>query len=257
MTARAQVSATAVLAAVRSRRPLVHCLTNTVTAARVADALAAVGALPVMASAEEEVRDFARSADALLLNCGTPSAAGWRAMREAALVARERDVPIVLDPVGCAVSRWRSDGARDLLAVSHAIVRGNAPEVAALAGLAAAGTLRGITAVSVPADEIERVAADAARALATTVLVSGPLDAAAEGARVISAPAVEAVPAVIGLGDVLGALVAACACVQQGRLEATWAAREILTDALRAAARASGPGSFWPAFLDALARPVP
>ncbi len=62
-----------VLAAIREQRPLVHCLTNAVTIERVADGLAAVGALPVMASAVEEAAEMAAHAQAVVLNLGTPT----------------------------------------------------------------------------------------------------------------------------------------------------------------------------------------
>lgn len=252
MTGRTDL-APAGLVAVRAAQPLVHCLTNDVTATRVADALAAIGALPVMASSPEEVGEMTRSADALLLNCGTPSPRRWDAMGAAARVAAERGIPVVLDPVGVGASAWRAARAREILALVRPIVRGNAPEVAALASLAAAGTLRGVTAVDVPGDRVEALTRDAARALATTVLVSGPVDAVAEGERMRSAPSAACPYPAVGLGDVLGAVIAAAACVERDRLEAAWAARTAVVDAtVRATQTASGPGSFWPAFIDAL-----
>lgn len=253
MRTRTGAAVTPILVAIRAARPLVHCLTNDVTAARVVDALAAIGALPVMASSPEEVGEIARSADALLLNCGTPSAARWEAMREAARTAAQRVIPVVLDPVGVGASAWRTGHARKLVALARPIVRGNAPEVAALASLAAAGTLRGVTAVDVPADRVEALTRDAARALGTVVLVNGPVDSAGDGERTRSAPSGGVPYGAVGLGDVLGAVIAAAACVERDRLEAAWAARNAVSEATLAARRtASGPGSFWPAFIDAL-----
>lgn len=244
---------TATLARVRAARPLVHCLTNDVTAGRVADALAAVGALPVLAWAVEEVREIALSADALLLNCGTPRPARWDAMREAAEIASERGIPVVLDPVGAAASRWRLANARALLGIARPIVRGNVPEVSALAGLDPAGRERGVTALDVGPDAALEVAAAAARALGTTVLVSGPVDAVADRDRQRSAPRGDTSVDVVGLGDVLGALVAATAWVEPDALEAAWAARASVHDAAcRAIETGAGAGSFWPAFIDAL-----
>ncbi|MDE3100920.1 MAG: hydroxyethylthiazole kinase [Chloroflexota bacterium] len=241
------------IAALRAAAPLVHCITNDVTSHRVADALVALGALPVMASAPEEVEVVARSADALLLNCGTPSAARWDAMRAAAAVASQRGIPVVVDPVGAGASSSRTERARGLVSASGAIVRGNAPEVAALAGVDAVGRIRGVTAVGVPADALPGLARSAAAALATTVLISGPVSVASDGSRSRSLPAVPPRYPAVGLGDVLGALVAAVACVETDRLEAAWSARELMDRAVEAAGTiARGPGSFWPALIDAL-----
>lgn len=236
-----------------SVRPLVHCITNEVTSGRVADALAAIGALPVMASAPDEVEAIVGSADALLLNCGTPTDARWEAMRRAARVAARRQIPVVLDPVGAGASPWRAMAARELMAIVSPIVRGNAPEVAALAGITALGEERGVTAVGVPAARIEEVAVAASRALGTVVLVNGPIDAVAEGERLWSERPTPAPFGSVGLGDIVGALIAAVACSERDRFVAAWRAREIVAAATkRAAVTAAGPGSFWPAFIDAL-----
>lgn len=242
-------------AALRAAQPLVHCITNDVTAGRVADALAALGALPVMASAGEEAAEIARSADALLLNCGTPSSARWDAMHAAAAVAASRGIPVVVDPVGAGASAWRTAHARSLVAATRRIVRGNAPEIAALAGIAAAGAVRGVTAVGVVAEEVPALAAEAATKLGATVLVSGPVTAVSDGTRRRSCEGAPPPYPAVGLGDVLGAAIAAVACVEPDPLEAAWAAREIVDRAVAEAGSAVGPGTFWTAFVDALLRP--
>lgn len=255
MTVGTDASPREIVRAVRAASPLVHCLTNDVTAGRVADALAALGALPVMATAPEEAEEIAAAADAVVLNCGTPSQGRWVAMRAVAAVAARRGIPVVLDPVGVGASSWRAANAREIAALAHASVRGNAPEVAALAGVPGAGELRGVTAVGVGADRVLPLALAASAALRTAVLVSGPVDAAADGDRSRSAAGAPPRYPALGLGDVLGAVAAAFACVERDRLGAMWSAREVMAEAVRAAgAAAPGPGSFWPALIDALAR---
>ena len=61
---------TAVLAEVRRRRPLIHCITNYVTAGDVANLLLAAGASPVMAEGLREVGDIAAVSQGLVLNLG-------------------------------------------------------------------------------------------------------------------------------------------------------------------------------------------
>ncbi len=250
------VDAAGLAAALRAAQPLVHCITNDVTAGRIADALAALGALPVMASAGEETAEIARSADALLLNCGTPSRARWDAMHTAATIASSRGIPVVVDPVGAGASVWRTAHARSLVAATHGLVRGNAPEVAALAGIAADGAVRGVTAVGVVAEQVPALAAGAATRLGATVLVSGAMTAVSDGTRQRACPGVPPRYPAVGLGDVLGAAIAAVACVEPDPLEAAWAAREIVDRAVAEAANAAGSGTFWPALVDALGRPA-
>ena len=60
-------------ASLRQRNPLVQCLTNTVSANFVANALLAAGAAPAMVDNTQEAAMFARIADAVLINLGTPT----------------------------------------------------------------------------------------------------------------------------------------------------------------------------------------
>lgn len=259
-------------AAVGERRPLVHCLTNAVTVGRVADALAAFGALPVMASALEEAADMVRHAQALVLNLGTPSPDRWAAALSAGARARELGVPIVLDPVGCGATPWRTDQCRRLVAHVHPdIVRGNAPELAALAGLPAPPgvLLRGVTArftsaeravseiIAGSSEEYLRFACAVSAALGhCTVLAVGPVQALSDGHRTTHCVG-QAAPleGLVGTGDVLTALIAACRAVEPDSFQAAQAALTLFASAADEAGASSrvAPGMFWPHFMDALA----
>ncbi len=245
-----------VLAAIRARRPLVHCLSNAVTLGRVADALAAVGALPVMAGAVEEAADMAEQAQALVLNLGTPTADRFRAAEAAAEQARACGVPIVLDPVGCGATPWRTDQIRQLaLAIRPEVVRGNAAEVATLAGVRSAATLRGVSLDRGHAEGTSSLAVEAARILGGVVVVTGARDAASDGRRRLEyATGVPMLAGVVGAGDVLTALVGACCAVDEDCLDAASSALTLFGAAARIAARDSaGPGTFWVRLVDALA----
>ena len=99
----------ATLAALRERRPLVHNITNYVVMNETANAILALGALPVMAHAKDEVREMAGLAGALVLNIGTLSEDWVDAMLVAGATANERGIPVVLDPVGAGATAYRTD----------------------------------------------------------------------------------------------------------------------------------------------------
>ncbi len=227
--------------------PVVHCVTNDVTVGRVADAIAAAGGHPIMASSEAEVAEIAPRADAVVLNCGTPSPERMRALCAAGAAAVAAGVPTVLDPVGCGASTWRTAQVRALAtAVRATVIRGGAAEVAALADLPTDATLYGVHSTGGQEDAVARAAAERL----STVAVVGR--AIAEGARLSVRQGGDPVLArIVGAGDVLDALIALeCASERDGFI----AAERALARFDRAAARASGrgPGSFWPAFIDAL-----
>src|SRR5947199_10551965 len=101
------ISAGHTLAELRERKPLVHQITNYVVMNETANATLAIGALPVMAHAGEEVEEMARLASSLVLNIGTLSGPWVEAMLLAGRTASARRIPVVLDPVGAGASEVR------------------------------------------------------------------------------------------------------------------------------------------------------
>jgi hydroxyethylthiazole kinase len=78
------------------------------------------------------------------------------------------------------------------------------------------------------------------------------------GVRLVWAERVPALAGLIGAGDVLTAVIAACRAAEADGPVAAWSGLAIFTAAARvAAARAAGPGSFWPALVDALQAVTP
>src|SRR5699024_463957 len=59
------------LAKIKAKNPLIYNITNDVVANFSANGLLAIGASPVMANALQEAEDFAKHADAVILNVGT------------------------------------------------------------------------------------------------------------------------------------------------------------------------------------------
>jgi hydroxyethylthiazole kinase len=249
------------LLAVRSKQPVVQCLTNAVSMGRVADALAAFGARPVMASAVEEASAMVQHAEALLLNLGTPTAERWAAARQAGRQACRLGLPVVVDPVGCGSTEWRTRASRQLVRdVRPSVVRGSAPEIAALAELPARGArLRGVAAEEDAALDASSLAYAATRALGCPVLLTGRVDSLSDGIdTVVHRTDVLLLERVVGAGDVLGALIAACCAVESDALRAAWAGLVAFAHAAHdSAARARGPATFWVDVLDILAATPP
>ena len=120
---------------IRTRKPLVHCITNYVTANDCANLLLAAGAIPVMADAPEETGEIAAHAQALVLNLGTLSVSRLEAMRLAGKAANQCGIPVVLDPVGVWAAAFRMRAAEQLLReVQFTAIRGNLREITALCG---------------------------------------------------------------------------------------------------------------------------
>src|SRR5437870_8163660 len=187
------------LAAVRERKPLVHQITNYVVMNETANATLALGALPVMAHAREEVEEMVALAGALVLNIGTLSPHWVEAMLLAGRAANEHGVPVVLDPVGAGATRFRTETARRLLdEVKVAVLRGNQGEVATLVGVQA--EVRGVESIGAGGEPAD-LARTAARNLGLVASVTGAIDHVSDGNRVLAvANGHELLAAVTGTG---------------------------------------------------------
>src|SRR3989442_7755010 len=163
----------------RERKPLVHQITNYVVMNETANATLALGALPVMAHAREEVEEMVSLAGALVINIGTLSPHWVEAMLAAGRAANACNVPVVLDPVGAGATRYRTETAKRILdEVGVAVLRGNQGEVATLVGVQA--EVRGVESMgagSRPGD----LARAAAKSLGLVASVTGVVDHISDG----------------------------------------------------------------------------
>ena len=98
---------------IRMKTPRVHCMANYVTANDCANLLLAVGASPVMADDPIESAEITACCDALTLSLGTPSTQRLEAMRLSIRAAKEKGIPVILDPVGVTLSKLRREAARE------------------------------------------------------------------------------------------------------------------------------------------------
>jgi hydroxyethylthiazole kinase len=227
-----------ILARLRARSPRVHCITNAVAQNFTANALLAVGAVPSMTVAPDEIAEFVARADALLVNLGTLD----QERREAAEIAIEEATderrPWVLDPVFVDRSQPRTAFAKALVGKKPWAVRLNGAEFSALADTA-------------PMD-------DALRSYALHQLgvlaLTGATDVVTDGSRIVKITNGDPLMSrVTAMGCAGAAVVAACLAVEGDAWLATAAGLLLFAVAGEwAAQRARGPGSFAVEFLDAL-----
>jgi hydroxyethylthiazole kinase len=245
------------IAAVRSRSPLVHSITNFVVMNLNANALLAVGASPVMAHAHEEVLDMVAIAQALVVNIGTLDPYWVKSMELALQAASARGLPSVLDPVGAGATAYRNQTLERLLdAASPTVIRGNGSEIMSTAG--AAIKTRGVDSSAAANDAL-----GAAQALVDrtkgVVCVSGETDHVLDAQRRWSRLSNGHVwmTRITGVGCSATALVGAFCAVQPDAWRATTAAMALLgvageLAAERARAAGQGVGSMQALLLDAL-----
>lgn len=249
-----QETASALAAAVREKRPMIHHLTNDVVTNLTANVTLCLGAAPVMAPCEREVEEMVSFAGALLLNIGTLDQDLVQSMISAGRKANELGVPVVLDPVGAGATTLRTDSAEKIMdEVRLSVLRGNAGEVLSLAG--AGGKVRGVDSQDA-IGERDSLVSDFASKHGFTVAVTGQVDLVTDGRRMIEIENGHSM-----LGRVTGtgcsattAVAAFLAGAPDQPCRATACALAVFgLAAERAAGRAGGPGTFVPLLLDELA----
>ncbi|HEX5450079.1 MAG TPA: hydroxyethylthiazole kinase [Gaiellaceae bacterium] len=242
------------LSRIRQAKPLIHQITNYVVMNETANATLALGALPVMAHAKDEVEEMVGFAGALVLNIGTLSPHWVDAMLLAGRAANEHGIPVVLDPVGAGATHYRTEVAKRILVeVDVAVLRGNAGEMATLVGVAA--EVRGVESIDAGGDPAE-LARAAAKGLGVVASVTGAVDHVSDGETVIAiANGHPLLASVTGTGCMSSAMTGCFLAVNRDNpLDA--AAEALVAFGVAgedAAVGAKGPGTFHVQLYDALA----
>jgi hydroxyethylthiazole kinase len=243
---------------VRTKRPLVHNITNLVVNNTAANALLAIGASPVMAYAHEEVADMARIASALAMNMGTLTPEVVVAMRLAGAAANRAGVPIVFDPVGMGATPYRTQVANEIVReLECTVIRGNAGEIGLLVG--SGGEVSGVDSKGASAD-LPLAMKRYAKEHRVVVAATGETDWVTDGEQIWKLEnGHPLLAAITGSGCTLTALIGAfIGAAGQGAgsreyAEAVVAAITCLNVAGEMAAQsANGPGTFQVALFDAL-----
>ena len=249
---------------VRANNPMAGSITNSVTIDFVANAQLAVGGSAAMVYLPDEGECLVAAGGAVYINMGTLLPVYEETLPRTAAAAHAAGKPWVLDPVGIGIGSLRTELLRSFKPYKPAIVRGNASEIIALAGLwdlegdaSELSRARGV-------DTTDTVAAarDAAVALARytggAVAVSGESDLVTDGSTVAYSTGGSALMGkVTGFGCSLGGVAAVYATQSDPFTAALAAVAHYNVAGTRAAAAADAPASFKVAFIDELYRATP
>ncbi|NLM34476.1 MAG: hydroxyethylthiazole kinase [Clostridiales bacterium] len=244
--------------AVKKTNPMVGSITNTVTINFVANTQLAVGGSAAMVYLAEEGEFLAKAAGAMYINVGTLLPIHDEVLPCVAKVLQATGKPWVLDPVAVGIGSLRTKLLREFKEYRPHVIRGNASEIIALAGL---WELDGGEAMSkvrgVDSTDSVMAARDAAVSLAKwtggAVAVSGKTDLITDGKILAySYGGSHFMPRITGAGCSLAGVAAVYAAVTSPFIAALTAAAVYNLAGSRAEAKVDGPGSFQSKFLDEL-----
>ena len=243
---------------VKAANPMAGSITNSVTINFVANAQLAVGGSAAMVYLPDEGEFIANAGGATYINVGTLTPIYEQTLPRTAKALFEAKKPWVLDPVAIGIGGLRTKLLLGFKEYKPSVIRGNASEVIALAGL---WGLEGGTDQSavrgVDSTDTVNAAREAAVALAKytggAVAVSGKTDLVTDGETVVySYGGSRFMEKITGSGCSLGGVAAVYATAASPFIAALTATAVYNLAGKRAELRACAPGSFQTAFLDEL-----
>ncbi|MCJ1478194.1 hypothetical protein MMC13_006870 [Lambiella insularis] len=243
-------------------QPLCHNMTNLVVQNFTANVALAIGASPCMANDGSEAEDLAKLDGALVINMGTPTFEGVSNYIRALRAYNTHGAPVLFDPVGAGGSRLRRDAVQKLMAGGYFdVIKGNEAEIMVVLGGPAKISQKGVDSGKSHTSEMDK--ARAVKKLATrernVVVMTGAVDCISDGERTLLVRNGHPLLGMItGCGCTLGSTISAFTAVEkEDKVLAALAGLLLFEIAAEQAARqpeVRGPGTFVPAFIDALSR---
>ncbi|KAF2201791.1 TMP-TENI-domain-containing protein [Delitschia confertaspora ATCC 74209] len=256
-----------IVGSVYEKKPLSHNMTNLVVQNFAANVALAIGASPIMSNNGAEAPDLAKLNGGLVINMGTATPEILRNHCLAIAAYNAAGNPIVLDPVGAGATSARREALATLMAAGYFdLIKGNEREILAVA--AASGLLVNLD------DKTQQRGVDSGDSLLTneqkthlvsriaarernTVLMTGKDDFISDGHRTFMiSNGHQYLGMITGSGCVLGTTLAAyMAAAPEDKLVAAVVGIlhfELAAQRACEIGKVDGPGTFVPAFIDAL-----
>ncbi|KAJ2550808.1 thiamine biosynthetic bifunctional enzyme [Coemansia sp. RSA 1878] len=253
-----QVAAVFAQSKAGSITPLVQHITNSVVINDCANACLALGGSPIMAADVEEQADLAQVVNALVINIGTLATEQVAGMREAMRHANLHQTPIILDPVAVGATTHRMKVIDEMIRdFGICVIKGNAGEIAALAG-SAEMKMRGVDAVGTGFADPVAVVKQVALCHRCVVVMTGVVDYVSDGTNTFAVRNGHKLQSVITgsgcmVGTVLGTFIHSVA--KEAPVIGALTGILAINIAAEIAANRSdvqGPGTFRAAFIDSM-----
>ena len=243
---------------VKAANPMAGSITNSVTINFVANAQLAVGGSAAMVYLPDEGEFIATAGGATYINVGTLTPIYEETLPRTAKALFEAKKPWVLDPVAIGIGGLRTKLLLGFKEYKPSVIRGNASEVIALAGLwgleggSDQSAVRGVDSTDT-VNAAREAAVTLAKYTGGAVAVSGKTDLVTDGETVVySYGGSHFMEKITGSGCSLGGVAAVYATAASPFIAALTATAVYNLAGKRAELRACAPGSFQTAFLDEL-----
>lgn len=251
------------VADVKETNPMVGSITNSVTINLVANTQIAAGGSAAMVYLPDEGQFLAKAGGATYINMGTMLPIYEETLPLAVKTLKKEDKPWVLDPVAIGIGQLRTAMLKLFKDYKPDIIKGNASEIIALAGLwhLEGGTgeskVRGVDSTN-HVDEAKAAAVSIARWTDGAVIVSGEIDLVTDGEYVATCRGgSHFLGKITGGGCALGGAASIYLTSSTPFIAALTAVSAFNLAGERAEEQTDAPASFQVAFLDELYKAAP
>ncbi|MCC5890256.1 MAG: hydroxyethylthiazole kinase [Alkalibacterium sp.] len=248
---------------VKDSNPMAGSITNSVTINLVANTQIATGGSAAMVYLPDEGEFLAKAGGATYINMGTLLPIYEETLPRTVEALKDAQKPWVLDPVAIGIGQFRTDMLKLFKDYKPTIIKGNASEVIALAGLweLEGGTgesqVRGVDSTN-QVDEAEAAAVSLAQWTGGAVIVSGATDLVTDGSVVAeSTGGSHFLGKITGGGCALGGAAAVYLTSSSPFIAALTAVSAFNVSGQRAEEKVDAPASFQTEFLNELYKASP
>ena len=251
------------VADVKETNPMAGSITNSVTINLVANTQIAAGGSAAMVYLPDEGQFLAKAGGATYINMGTMLPIYEETLPLAVKTLKKEDKPWVLDPVAIGIGQLRTAMLKLFKDYKPDIIKGNASEIIALAGLwhleggKGESKVRGVDSTN-HVDEAKAAAVSIARWTDGAVIISGEIDLVTDGEYVaICRGGSHFLGKITGGGCALGGAASICLTSSIPFIAALTAVLAFNLAGERAEEQTDAPASFQVAFLDELYKATP
>lgn len=253
-----QESMISAVQSIKQSNPMAGSITNAVTINFVANAQLAVGGSAAMVYIPDEAEFLAKAGGAMYINVGTIMPIYEETLSHVGKILYEKKKPWVLDPVAIGIGSLRTKILKEFKNYKPSIIRGNASEIIALAGLWGldGGTnnsqVRGVDSTN-PVDDAKEAAIELAKWTGGAVAVSGEIDLITDGSLLAySQGGSTFMEKITGAGCSLGGVMAIYLTSTSPFIAALTGTQVYNLAGKLSEQKAEGTGSFYMYFLDEL-----
>jgi len=194
---------------IKSKKPIILCITNIVSISDVAQIINNIGGSAIMSNDKQDALELLNISSALYLNIGTINDNQLDIMLSVSKLANEKNIPIILDPVGVGASTTRTNAFKEISRYKISAIRGNHSEIQFIANFNPSKIL-GVDSNNIMGKNMDEILPIISKKYNAVILSTGKKDFLCylNDVHVFNNEGSDKLPTIVGTGCCLSAILA-------------------------------------------------